>query len=403
MTAPASGSGAPASGSGAAGAHARGRNGARPAAEPLAPGTQPAAGSVVTLGSADIQRLLKPTGGRTQSLAGFDADYTDIVQYIVSCTHKIWEEGGIGLIDTHYLHNVKVHTADGWYLGRDKVVGDSIQAKSAFPDGRAYAEAVVWTGNERDGFYTSHLIFNVSHHTGHSVYGPPTGRKVMRMGIALCLVKENLIVEEWVVRDDLSVIRQLGLDRDATVARLALREAARPLGNYGDLERMLGQYAPEPLPARTTAVEGFDVDDFLRRNLHEIWNRRMFNVVRDVYHENYLFHGPSGRELYGRGDYTAFALSLLAAFPDARFSIDQLFWNEDGAGGYRTSMRWSLVGTHEGFGIYGEPTGIRFRLWGMTQHVIRDGRIVEEWTVFNELALLKALYRARKAAGGLPA
>ena len=220
----------------------------------------------------------------------------------------------------------------------------------------------------------------------------------MRFGMALCFVKANLICEEWLLMDEIGVIRQLGLDLDATVALFARRGAARPLQNYGDLERMLGQYAPEPLPAKTTPVEGFDLDDFLRRSLHEIWNRRMFNVIRDVYHENVEFHGSSGRELYGRGDYTAFVLSLLAAFPDARFSIDQLFWNEDGAGGYRTSMRWSLVGTHEGFGIYGEPTGIRFRLWGMTQHVIRDGRIVAEWTVFNELALLKALYRARKAS-----
>ena len=379
----------------ARGDRGRGRNGAGAApTEAVAPAVE----STVAIGSADFERLIAPGNGRTQSLAGFDADYTDIVQYIVSCTHKIWEEAGLGLIDTHYLHNVKVHTADGWYLGRDKVLADSIQAKSAYPDGRAYAESVVWSGNERDGFYTSHLILNVSHNTGHSVYGPPTGRRVMRMGIALCLVKENLIVEEWVVRDDLSVIRQLGLDRDATVARLALRDAARPLGNYGDLERTLGQYAPEPLPAKTTPVEGFDVDDFLRRNLHEIWNRRMVNVVRDVVHENVVFHGPAQRELYGRGDYTAFILSLLAAFPDARFSIDQLYWNEDGAGGYRTSMRWSLVGTHEGYGIYGDPTGIRFRLWGLTQHTIRDGRIVEDWTLFNEFSLLKALYLAREAA-----
>ena len=354
--------------------------------------------NVTLVKSTDIAKLMNPGPERLQSLQGFDSDYTDIVNYIVRCTHKIWEEQGVGLIYTHYLHNVKMHTGDGWYLGRDQVVADTLQTMSAFPDRRPYADAVVWAGDDQVGFYTNHMVYSLMHHTGHSVFGPPTGRKVMRFGMALCYVKANLICEEWLLMDEIGVIRQLGLDLDATVALFARRGAARPLQNYGDLERMLGQYAPEPLPAKTTPVDGFDLDDFLRRNLHEIWNRRMFNVIRDVYHENVEFHGSSGRELYGRGDYTAFVLSLLAAFPDARFSIDQLFWNEDGAGGYRTSMRWSLVGTHEGFGIYGEPTGIRFRLWGMTQHVIRDGRIVAEWTVFNELALLKALYRARKAS-----
>jgi predicted ester cyclase len=158
-----------------------------------------------------------------------------------------------------------------------------------------------------------------------------------------------------------------------------------------------GQTVPETYPPKTTT--GFDVDDFVRRNLHDIWNWRMFNRIRDCYHPDYQFHGSNQRELYGRGDYTAFVLSLLAAFPDARFTIDQLYWNGDDETGYRTSMRWSLIGTHEGDGIFGEPTGVRFRLWGLTQHVIRDGKFVEEWTLFNELALLKRLYRARTEKG----
>ena len=121
----------------------------------------------------------------------------------------------------------------------------------------------------------------------------------------------------------------------------------------------------------------------------------MFNVIREVYDANYGLHRTHGADTYGRGEYTAFVLSLLAAFPDARFSIDQLFWQGDAQSGYRTSMRWSLVGTHAGDGIYGAPTGARFRIWGMTQHVIKDGKFVEEWTLFNELTLLKRLYLAR--------
>ncbi|MBL8096187.1 MAG: ester cyclase [Anaerolineales bacterium] len=349
------------------------------------------------LGSTDFARLMAPSTGRTQALQGFDAGYSDIVNYIVKCTHNIWEEMGMGLIETHYLHNVRVHTGDGWFLGRETVIANSVQSLSALPDDRAYAEDVVWTGNDQDGFYTSHLILSVGHHTGHSVYGPPTGRKILGSGIALCYVKENLICEEWLLHDDVGQIRQHGLDVDETVARLALNDAAKPLGNDGDLERMLGQYAPEPLPARTTPVDGFDVDDFVRRNLHEIWNRRMLNVVRETYAPDAVLHRAHGWNVYGRGEVTAFILSLLAAFPDARFSVDQLFWNADAEGSCRTSMRWSLIGTHEGYGLFGEPTGIRFRIWGLTQHRIRDGRIVEEWTFFNELALLKRLFLARQA------
>jgi predicted ester cyclase len=38
--------------------------------------------------------------------------------------------------------------------------------------------------------------------------------------------------------------------------------------------------------------------------------------------------------------------------------------------------------------MWGQPTGKQVRIMGTTQHHIRDGKIVEEWTLFNELALL---------------
>jgi hypothetical protein len=41
----------------------------------------------------DISAMKAAAGsGRRQSMRGFDEDYVDIVDYIVRCTHKIWEE-----------------------------------------------------------------------------------------------------------------------------------------------------------------------------------------------------------------------------------------------------------------------------------------------------------------------
>lgn len=62
----------------------------------------------------DISKIMAGAGGRRrQPMRGFDPDYVDIVDYIVRCTHKIWEEGGMGLLYTHYRHNALVHTAYG--------------------------------------------------------------------------------------------------------------------------------------------------------------------------------------------------------------------------------------------------------------------------------------------------
>jgi predicted ester cyclase len=343
----------------------------------------------------DITKLLAPSPEKGQSMRGFEEQYSDIVDYIVRCTHAIWEEKGVGLIYTHYLHNCIVHGADGITYGRDQVVADTLSTLAAFPDRKLYADAVVWTGDDEAGFFTSHLITNVAHNTGYSVYGPPTGRKVVWRGIALCLVKENRICEEWLLRDDIEVIRQLGLDLKETVASLALRDAQnpRPPQPHGEIERGIGQLPPEVLPPKETPE--FDVEDLIRRSTHEIWNWRLLNKVREYYAEGYIGHLCSGRELYGQQEYVAFVLSLLAAFPDARFFVDQLFWNEEEDGSIRTSLRWSLPGTHLGHGIYGPPTGARIHIWGLTQHIIRDGKIAEEWTYFNELHVLKQIFLAR--------
>lgn len=341
----------------------------------------------------DITRLLAPSSEEGRPMRGFDEEYSDIVNYIVRCTHKIWEEKGVGLIYTHYLHNCVVHGGDGMTYGRDQVLADTLGTLAAFPDRKLFADAVVWTGDDQAGFFTSHLITSVAHNTGYSIYGPPTGRKVVWRAIALCFVKENRICEEWLLRDDLEVIRQLGLDTEQVLADLAARTPRHPPQPHGEVERGIGQLPPEILPPKPSPE--FDVDDFIRRSTHEIWNWRMLNKVREYYADGYRGHLCSGRELYGQQEYVAFVLSLLAAFPDARFDVEQLFWNEEEDGSIRTSMRWSLPGTHLGHGIYGPPTGARVHIWGLTQHLIREGEILEEWTLFNELHILKQLFQAR--------
>ena len=151
-------------------------------------------------GGQDISEFMAAAGtGRRQSLAGFDDDYVDIVDYIIRCTHKIWENKGVGLIYSHYKHNSIVHTTEGILYGRDVVIEGTLKTLAAFPDVRLYGDEVVWSGNDRDGFHSSHRIVWVGHNTGHSVYGPPTGRKIFRQGIAHTLVKNNRIVEEWLV------------------------------------------------------------------------------------------------------------------------------------------------------------------------------------------------------------
>ncbi|MDX1522663.1 MAG: ester cyclase [Anaerolineae bacterium] len=342
----------------------------------------------------DISVLMNQGSERRQSMAGFDEDYVDIVDYIVRCTHKIWEERGIGLIYSHYAHNVVIHTTDGMTYGRDKVIADSLKTLSAFGDIRLFADDVIWSGNDKDGFHSSHRIGWTGHNTGYSIYGPPTGRKVTRFGIAHCFVKENRVVEEWISRDELALVRQLGFDEVELAKKMAAQDAARgvkspkPL-NQGEVERLRGQVQPASYPP---PADEFDPEDFVRRSIHEIWNWRLLNKVKDYYVPNYFAHTSTNRQLYGLGDFKAYILARLAAFPDLVVLVDHICWLSNGPDGYRVATRWTLQGTHDGPGVYGEPTGKRIRLMGITHHEIQNGQFIREWSLFDEFALLKQLY-----------
>ncbi|RII16084.1 SnoaL-like polyketide cyclase [Streptomyces sp. YIM 130001] len=340
------------------------------------------------------RQLLNPPTERRQSMRGFEDKYVDIIDYIVRITHEIWEEKNIGYIYDTYRHNSRVIDDSGLQYGRDKIVADTVHTINAFPDVRLYADELVWAGDDVTGFHTSHRTVIVGHNTGYSKYGPPTGRRIAVWCIANCVALENEIYEEHVIYNNSSMLMQLGYD---------LRTKAREMGNaaaaldslrdarFGEAERVLGQGKPAHLP--DLPEDRFDPETFLRHTYHYVWNWRNLSRIEHAYAPGLRYYGPSGREFYGRGEYKSFILSLLATFPDLALNVDDVYYMGNDDEGYLTSIRWSAVATHRGYGLYGRPTGRRVHLWGICQQRIRDGVIHEEWMMFNEFEVMQQIYR----------
>lgn len=340
----------------------------------------------------DISYLRNENAPKLQNMKGFEPCYTDIVDYIVRCTHRIWEEKGVGLIYTHYGHNIPIWTSDGLTYGREIIVENTLKTLAAFPDAKLFADEVIWSGNEEEGFHTSHRITWVAHNTGHSIYGPPTGKRVVRTGIANCLVKDNIIIEEWIARDELGLVQQLGFDRDEVIKKLVANEKQDKSKKHGAAlpERSIGQFAPDPMAPQK--AEESDIEYFMKKSFHETWNMRLLNKIDDNYHKNMVCHTTCGRHLYGTSEYKALVLSLLAALPDAKLTVDHFYCMGNEQEGYKTMTRWSINGTHKGPGIYGDPTGKPVYLMGISHNTVQNGTITEEWTYFDEIALLKQIH-----------
>ena len=358
-------------------------------------------GDVMSVETRDFTELVPEGRLRVQSMEGFDDCYSDIVDYIIRCTHKIWDERDVGLIYTHYTHNIVLYGPMGTIYDRESVVHDTIQRLVSMPERRGLATQVVWNGNDKDGFYTSHLVTGQGRHSQHGHYGAPTGRRFVSRTVADCMILRNKIYREWVVSDQMAIIKQLGLDVDAFATKIAQAKLASGIKeiDIGEPGLMLGQYPPAEMPLDTT-IANTDLERETLEMLHGIWNRKMLGQIREKFAPTVLYHGPLMKELYGTQSISHQIIGLIGAFPDAAYTAQHICSTPCIEGGTKVAVRWTLEGHHLGFGMLesiGAPTGKRVQVMGMTHYHYKDGKIVDEWTVYDELSILVQIRLAQLA------
>jgi pimeloyl-ACP methyl ester carboxylesterase/predicted ester cyclase len=373
------------------------------ASNPNSKGASPVAleESVLQVERRDYGDLAPTDRPRSQSLDGFDDIYTDIVDYIIRCTHKIWDERDIGLIYTHYTHNCVLYGTTGTIYNREDVVRDTIQRLVSFPERRGMGTQVIWNGNDQDGFYTSHLVTGSGRHTQYGHLGQPTGRPFVSRTIADCMVHRNKIYREWVVADQMAIIKQLGLDPHHFAMRTARQKFVAGLTSLdiGENRRLLGQ--TPPTDKADTSLAHNDVEAQTIEMLHEVFTKRMFGRIARDYAPNAQYHGPLMKELYGVAAIIHQHLGLIGSLPDASYEVQHVASNPCDEGGTKVAVRWIMEGHHLGYGILselGDPTGKRVQVMGMSHYHWKDGKIVDEWNVYDELSLLVQIKLGELAA-----
>lgn len=121
-----------------------------------------------------------------------------------------------------------------------------------------------------------------------------------------------------------------------------------------------------------------------RRVLDELLGQGRFEAIGELYHPTFVFHGED-RD-YSVAEVEANMRTLRAAFPDLRVRVERIV-----AAGDLVSVHWSGGGTNS-VRIGGFPgSGRQVAFSGMAFVRLRDGRMVEEWTVQDSLSLLRQL------------
>ena len=328
-------------------------------------------------------------GARRQALPGFEAGYRDIVDYIVRCTHRIWEQKDVGLCRSHYAEGCVMHTLAGPSQGVDAVVQGTLSALSAFADRQVIAEDVIWSEDAPGLFYSSHRITSRSTHEGvDAAYGPASARAQMATTVADCLVRENLIVEEWLFRDNARAALQMGhLPRNLAIAQAqgdCAGDQARHAWRRAWIDRVRAHEQAWPKPDHPAAGPA--------RLLHTAWHADLYGQAAQQVSPSIEVIWPTGRYGWGRGYWVGCLLQLRAQLHRFAISIEHWAARPLPGGDVAVALRWSACGVHAGTGPWGPPTGREILVAGSSHYVLRNGRIVRDQTVFDELAVLRQVH-----------
>ena len=262
--------------------------------------------------------------------------YKDVPDFIYGITREIWEDRGIGgKLQKYYGPACLVRAATGLTDDNVGVTAQTLQTLHQFPDRRLVGEDVIWTAYEDGSFLSSHRLISVMRHQGDGSYGPATGRRVVSRIIADCWVVDQVVTEEWLVRDQAAFALCLGLSPEALARRMLdddLRRTGRAAFYLPEHDRP-GAYVPAAQDAPEVA--------FYAAGYRRLWGEKETAAVRELYFHGACLEAPGGESFHGHDDIDRFYLGYLAAFPGAVFALESAIVNREPGGprGWRCAGR----------------------------------------------------------------
>ena len=318
------------------------------------------------------------------ALDGFDPRWKDLPDYILGITKEIWEDRGIATLHQYYAETMPVRSPASLVVGSKNVIAATMATLAEFPDRTLLGEDVIWTGDAQTGFLSSHRLLSQATHSRDGMYGKATGKRLTYRIIADCACKNNQIYDEWLIRDQGAIVRQMGWDPKAYAADLITREGGplacvKPFTPAMDID---GGYHGRGNDNAT----GARYADILTR----IMGADMATIAKD-YDRAVQLELPGGLTGHGTGDADQFWMGLRAAFPSANFKIHHRIGADEPGMAPRAALRWSLDGRHDGWGAFGQPTGAPVHIMGMSHAEFGPWGLRREFVLIDETAIWKQI------------
>ena len=317
-------------------------------------------------------------------MKGFDKKYKSFPDYILKITKQIWEGKDVNSIANFYTEDIPVRSPFGVTYGNKPVIDATFATLREFPNRQLLGEDIIWNKDAEDGYHSSHRILSKGTHLGDGSYGKPSGKNIYYRVIADCACKYNQVYDEWIVRDQGAMVRQIGFTPKEFAQKI--------IENEGGLENskkiftlksdMKSEYKPNPVPKDSVGV-------------------KYSNILNTIFTNDYNFsdyaraasiYWPGNKIGHGREDIEKFWQSLKGAFSNFKFSIEHIGYLEEQGKNPKASVRWFLDANHSNkTSDFGEATNKNIFIMGINHAEISDGKVIREWVLFDEVAIWKQI------------
>ena len=335
--------------------------------------------------------------GVSNTPPGFMHQYKSFPHYILDITETIWEKRAIWLLFDTYAEDIIVHSGARTTRGRNTVILGTLKTLYAFPDRKMKGEAVIW-GHYEDTthttkeelaqstekkFFSSHRILSNATNLGSTPYGDATGKHIYFRTIADCLAKDNVIYEEWLVRDNLYVIEQLGYNP---------LENAQKDTHYNGVD--VHAFDDGCVDIKSVSNQ---TDDSTITHIHNlfnvIWDTREYKKLSDFYAKDAVSYGIRNTTYRNNTERVSLFENLFTPFDTNKTEIQQITatYYKDKT---ELAVRWRLKTKHtQASSLYGEPHGVTVNILGINHYVIVDDIITQEWMLYDAYDTLCQIYR----------
>ena len=286
---------------------------------------------------------------------GLMPNWRNVVEYIEDITYRIWEQGDLDLIKDTYSKTCPIFTLQSCCNGHDIVIKNTRHTLAIFPDRTLYPEGVLWNGDNGDGtieqddddghgniqgYHSSHLINSkmTYHHPKNGYANPDSdfsassdGKQARIWVIAHCIIRNGVIVKEWLVRDNKYLYEQLGVCPQKVANKWAqmwmneLEESTssiyyKPQTHYDWLQAEFSRVTSSQnidlkLPFKVDLQNVFPISErekcsrlaqLIVSKYKLVWGKegmsskdKFGKLLRDIYHPHARFESPQAHDLVG--------------------------------------------------------------------------------------------------------